>query len=123
MILVRNLRLDPGGFSVYPDNGGQVQLQYRAHFVEPLVIRHIHVPVPFRMGNKGPVSVFHHPFQDFPKVDRRSPGRGLYQDPVVPVREQVPFLQPLLKQGIHHVFGGQVQFHRSVIDGLQFSEA
>lgn len=114
-----HLGLDLDFFSIRAEYRREVELEDSTHGAEALIIFDGHVAVTLRVSDEWTVTVAHHPFEDLPQVDRRSPGRGLDQDGIASVSKKVAFLKPLLEKGIYHIFRSETQFDRAIINGLE----
>ena len=74
------------------------------------------------MGDDGTVARLERGFEHLPEVHRRSDGGGLDQHGFFAVEEQVAVGEPLLVDGVDHVFGGEVELEPPFVHRFQFFE-
>ena len=110
---IQGLELDGG--TVITDDGRKVELEKDAHLPEPAVVRLRHIVVAFGMGQNGAVALGKGLPQRTEQVDRRGHDRGLDQDAVLSMQEQVLRLQPFFIEIVDHVFGGKQQLDAALV--------
>ena len=99
-----------------PAERWQVELKSNASIVQPAIIRIPHIHIPFRMSKQRTKPGFLDPVQQGGKIHRGIETGGLNKECVgiLADRQHIAGLQPLLKERIHHMFSGKMEYHRPV---------
>ena len=79
------------------------------------IILHLHISIPFRMGQQRPVPIGKHIPENIQQIARGNVGGSLDQYKIIPHSKEILLIEPFLKLRIQHIFRGQMELYRSFI--------